>query len=266
MSEAQAEQVVEQTEEEILAEVMEGYNPARGDEPPAEDDPAATEGDSFIAETPELTVDTLAAELKDLKARVAASHSDPDVVRKMHGEIGNINRTLLAMQPQAPAPTPDDGDAAMDASAAEYEDVTGPLVKEIKAMKARMAQQSANQTPEDFDARVSATVTRIREKDAIETLEEDHPDFRTVRDTLEYKSWLSRKTSEFQERFTKTWNPAVVARGLTEFKDSLKQRATKQTRLAGAITPQGVPQQVGSSTISDDEALWAGYNKGRKRL
>jgi|GEM_PF-2723421 len=261
---------VAQTEAEELAEVMAGYNQTRGEQPPVEEvqEPSTEQEDPAIEVLPEITVATLADELRDLKARVAASQNDPSDVRKMHGQIGDINRTLQAMQSPAPAPVTDEGDAALDEAASEYPELAGPMVREIKALKARLFQQPV-QVQEDPEARRAtrqAERQQERQEDAIEALKDEHPDFMTVRDTPEYKTWLSGKPSEFQEKFTSTWNPAVVARGLTDFKASLKVREVKQNRLAGAITPQGVPQKAGLSTLSDDEALWAGYNKGHKRL
>ncbi len=213
---------------------------------------------------------SLADELKTLKERVAAANSDPEHVRRLHGEIGNINRTLQAMQKAAKAeeaPVDDELTAALksaEAAAEEYPEVVGPLVKALKASIAR--QPAVQAKPEDIDERVTTAVSKARETDAIEALKEEHPDFMTVRETPEYKTWLASKPPEFQTRFNTTWNPAVVARGLTEFKDSLKKQQSKQTRLEQAITPKGVPQVVKSSTLPDEQGLLVGYNKGRKRL
>ena len=285
MSEQVIEQPVVQTEAEQLAAVMAGYNKARGDEPPAEEPAAVVTQDAAVeteqvetaataeelpAADPEPTVTSLADELKALKAKVAASsNSDPEAVRKLHGEIGNITRMLKALQnpPKGEeAPTDDELVAVMkaaEANAEEYPEIVGPLVKALKVAIAR--QPAAQFKPEDIDERVTTAVSRARETDAREMLAEEHPDFETVRATPEYKAWLASKPPEFQQRFENTWNPAVVARGLTEFKDSLKKREQKQTRLAAAVTPQGVPQKAGPSAISDEEALLIGYQSGPKR-
>lgn len=261
-----------QTEEQELASVMAGYSKARGDEPPAvveqpstgqEETAIEPQGTPVTAEpASELpSVTTLAEELKALKAKVAASANDPDV-RRLHGEIGNINRTLKQLQTPAAAPVEDDFTAALKEAekvAEEFPELAGPLVKALKTSMAR-----GQQLP-DVGNLVSEEVARIRQVDAIEALREEHPDYETVRDTPEYKNWLSSKTPEFQERFLSTWNPAVVSRGLTEFKDSLKTRERKQTRLAAAVAPVGVPAQSGPSTIPDEEGLWNGYRSGPKR-
>jgi small-conductance mechanosensitive channel len=261
-----------QTEAEEMASVMAGYSSkARGDEPPAvvEPEPTAEAAPEPVAEVPaEPDVKTLADELKDLKARVASTAGDAHEVRKLHGAVGDINRTLKALQNPA-QPTPDDSElsAALkqaESVAEEFPELAGPLVKALKLSMSRQTQQTK---PEDITERVSAQVIQLRQQDAVEMLREEHPDFETVRETQEYKSWLAAKTPEFRSRFESTWNPAVVARGLTEFKDSLKTKARKQDRLAGAVSPQGVPQQARQSTLPDDEGFSIGYyQKGRKRL
>lgn len=262
-----------QTEEQLasaeLSEVMAGYSKTRADEAPVETPVEPPAEPAPVAEVPaEPDVKTLAEELKDLKARVASTAGDAHEVRKLHGAVGDINRTLQALQNPA-QPTPDDSElsAALkqaESVAEEFPELAGPLVKALKLSMSRQTQQTK---PEDITERVSAQVIQLRQQDAVEMLREEHPDFETVRDTQEYKSWLAGKTPEFQDRFNSTWNPAVVSRGLTEFKDSLKTKARKQDRLASAVSPQGVPQQARQSTLPDDEGFSVGYyQKGRKRL
>lgn len=265
---------VVQTEAEELASAMAGYGKTARDEPLVEEvaEPSTPQEDPTpaIEAPPEPTVGNLAQELADLRERVKSTAGDADTVRRMHGQIGDINRTLKQLQAPAQAgdaPASDELAAALkeaEAVAQEYPELAGPLVKALKVSMARQAPAQA--APEDITERVTTEVTKIRQAEAIEALKEEHPDYETVRDTPEYKTWLSSKTPEFQNRFNTTWNPAVVAKGLTEFKDSLKARERKQTRLAAAVTPQGVPQQGKSSTLPDDAGFSVGYNKGRKRL
>lgn len=264
----------DQTEAEELASVMAGYNgkTVRSETPPVEEVPnePSTAQDvtnpAIEADHQEPSVKDLASELKALKAKVAESGALPDEMRKLYGEIGNINRTLQQQTKAAPAAAPVDDEftAALkeaEAVAGDFPELMSPILKALKA-----ARQPTQQQPvENIDERVSQAVSSIRQKEAIETLQEEHPDYITVRDTAEYKTWLASKTPEFQERFTTTWNPAVVSRGLTEFKESLKTRERKQTRLAAAIAPQGVQQRAGPSTLPDDEGFNVGYNKARRR-
>lgn len=271
-----------QDDAQALASAVAGYSgKARVEETPAaasaeQPEQPAEEAPQVIEASPEVQPEKTEAEkiaesLADLKAQVSAikSGSDPDAVRKLHGEIGNINRTLKQLQAPASAgeaPADDELAAALKEAekiASEFEEIGGPLVRALKAVAAKQTSKSPDV---DIASVVSEKVKEQRELDAIEALAEEHPDWQTVRSTPEYKAWLSSKTPEFQERFNSTWNPAVVAKGLTEFKDSLKVKETKQKRLAAAVTPQGVPRPATPSTIPDEEAALIGYNKGPKRL
>jgi hypothetical protein len=260
-----SEELEQVTEEQELSEMMAGYEPTRSDELPVDDVQTETQPDKEDdpEQPPELTVSDLSEELKALKAKVASSHGDADTVRKMHGEIGNINRTLLEMKNPPPAPVEDTDAAELDALIEEYPDLVGPLVKTLRATQAQLA--SLQRPADDIDKRVAEKLFTYRQEEAAETLAIEHPDYRSLPGTPEYERWLSSKTPEFQNKFLNTWNPAVVSRGLTEFKESLQKREAKQERLANAITPKGVSRKVGESTLSDEEAVWAGYNSGHKR-
>ena len=199
-----------------------------------------------------------------------ATGGDPDSVRKMHGEIGNINRTLKQLTDAQPKPEPvkDELTTAIEDAesiANEFPEIAGPLVKAMKLLNDARAKAPAPQT-DDIDTRVASTVAQIRQTEAIEALREEHPDFETVRDLPAFKAWEATKTPEFQEKLRTTWNPAVVARGLTEFKESLKVKQKKQDRLASAVVAPSAATQAKPSTLPDEEGLMVGYNKGPKRL
>lgn len=269
-----------QTEAEELASVMAGYNQARGEQPPADevpepsvvqeevaDKPAA---ESLEAETPTVdpavveqpSITSLAEELKTLKAKVASSASDPEVVRRMYGEIGNINRTLKQLQTSE---TPDsDLSAALKEAekvAEDYPEMAGPLVA---ALKASLKNQTKAE-PVDIDARVDHIVEqRLRAKD-IQTLEEAHPDRLEVYKSEEFRTWLAAKPVAFQEKVNTTWSPIVASKALDEYKASLKAQEKKQERLAAAVAPQGTSQRAKPSVLPDDEGLFIGYKSGPKR-
>lgn len=258
---------------EALAAAMAGYgrkDSPRGDDapkvesPPVETAPAVAEEDAPPPEPTE--AERLAEDLAGLKAQVSAlkDSADPDSVRRLHGEIGNINRTLKQIQTSG-TPSSPELDAILaeaETAAEEFPEIAGPLIKAIKALAAnRQAPPTAV-----IDDVPHETEQQIRERVAIEALSEEHPDWITVRSTPEFDAWLKSKTPEFQETFSNTWNPAVVSRGLSEFKESLKARERKQTRLAAAVTPKGTPATPPSSTIPDEEGAFIGYNKGPKRL
>lgn len=295
---APAAQAPEPSEAEALASAVAGYEKkTRGAEPPVDEVPTETpepQASTPAAETPAAaaapapdpapaqdkspSITELSDELKALREKVKGMTGDADATRRMHGEIGNINRTLQQLQAQAKA-KPDDAPANDELTAAitqaeevanEYPELAGPLVKVIKSMQAQIAKQSTAQ-PESVDVStlVSKEVLKFRaqdENDAIVALKADHPDYITVRETPEYRAWLASKTPEYQEMFNNTWNPAVVSKGLTEFKESLKAKAQKTKRLEGAITPAGVPHKPGPSVLPDEEGFNRGYyGRGQAR-
>lgn len=272
MSEVQEE--VSQTEAEELASAMAGYN-ARGGQPPAEEtsqQPVEVEVVAPVIDEPP-PEPSVADELAALKAKVKSMQDsgDSDAVRKLHGEIGNINRTIQQMQaPAKPAaPATDEVAEALasaEAIADEFPEIGVPMIRALKALASRAPQAAASPVdPVDIDGRVAAQVATITQRNAVEQLSEDHPDFTTVRATPEFKTWLSAKAPEFQERFNTTWNPAVVSKGLTEFKEAQAAKLKKQGRLEAAVTPRGVPQTNGPSTVPDEQGAVNGYNRKRLR-
>src|SRR5688572_20295885 len=120
MNEQVAEQGDVQDDAAALASAMAGYNKkeARGEQPPADEvikpeagqeaTPISGEESSEATPEPEHEPEPqpnaadLAAELKALKEKVSSASGDAETVRKLHGEIGNINRTLKQLQTQVP--------------------------------------------------------------------------------------------------------------------------------------------------------------------
>ena len=272
-----SDQVVDavQDDADALASVMAGYNKeARTDTVPAEStEPSEqpVEEQAIAAEPTE--AEKIASTLADLKSQVATikSQSDPQHVRKLYGEIGNINRTLQQMQakpPETKAESDELADAlkAAEKVAEEYEEFGAPLVRALKAVASK---PTTSAPVVDIDAKLAErdeVYEKRRQQDALEALEEEHPDWKQTRTSPEFDAWLASRPQEYQQKLMNSWNPVVVSKGLSEFKESLKSREKKQNRLAAAVTPQGVPAQPRSSTIPDEEGFSIGYGRGPKRL
>lgn len=262
------------TEAEELAAAMAGYN-ARGNEPPAETT-EAPEAEAVAEEPVTDEVPSIADELAALKERVKAmqADSDPDAVRRLHGEIGNINRTIKQMQapPVPAAPAIDDDLAAAlkeaESVAEEYGEVTGPTTRALKALAARLQNQAPAQPVADIDvdAKVEAKLAAVRLAEAEELLADEHPDFKSVIVTKEFTDWVAKKPVADQQKIATSKNPFLAAKYLTEFKESQAAKQKKQDRLAAAVTPQGVPQSPGPSTLPDEEGFNRGYYRGVKKL
>jgi hypothetical protein len=244
------------------------------DPEPAPDPQAAP-----AAASPEAVLRT---ELEDLKAQVKAlkdGGADAATVRKMHGDIGEINRTL--QQLRAGAPVGEKLTAALkraEAVAEEYPDIAAPLVDAIKAFQEQVhtpaPAQAAPATPdpqpqepthaqpaEERDANGYTAVERA----AIEALNEVHPDRFTIKASPEYQAWFATwKTPEYREKVNTSWNPAVVAEPFTAFKAHLAARKKTNDRLDAAVQPQGTAQTPQSSTIPDEAGFARGYAKVKR--
>lgn len=287
----------EQAADLALASMTAGYNKQRHIEPVTEAAPVADEpvvvaeaepvveaaADDAVAEPvvevevePVVVADpvpTVDDTIKELKAKISELDGTPGSVRKIYGELGNIQRTLkqLQEQPKSVAGTPSAEVLAAIASAEkvakEYPELTGPLVDALKILS-KQSQQTVSSPAIDVTSAVRDGIALVRKTDAIEMLQVDHPDYVTVRDTPEYKEWLDGKDPAFRNTFKTTWNAGIVAKGLTEFKTwrSAKvqaAKAVKTQRLEAAITPKGDGVPTGSSKLPDSAGLAAGYNKVR---
>lgn len=291
------EEQVEQSDAEALAAAMAGYNARGGNTPPAAEpaeqeqqagaEQAADEVPPVEAQQAEqpAPVQSLEERLAAFKAEVKQQQAEfgHDAVRKLNSEVGAIKRHLKDLEPkQAPAEAPVDDEltAAIhkaEEAAKDFPDLAGPLVDALKLVGAKAAKPAApGQQPmsaEEISAlaqrAASEAAQQARVTAAQEALTEEHPDWETVRETPGFQSWLKAKPSDYQERLANTWNPLVVAKGLTEYKDTLRQqqqaKQQKENRLAGAITPRGVPTPPAPSKLSDDEGFARGYNKGAPR-
>lgn len=269
-----------QTEAEELASMMAGYNKTRGETPPVEvaaepstEQEATPETEPVvpaIEEQPTVKVEDLAEELKALKQKVSSSAADPDAIRKMHGEIGNINRTLKQLQTPAAAPDSDELSAALkdaEAVAEEFPEMAGPLVKALKAAKAAIdAKPSSGPVNQaDQDEVIARKVIERKRLDDIEALDDAHPDRKEIYASQEFKTWLASKPTAYQEKLQSTWNPVIAGKGLDEFKEARKAQQRKQDRLAAAVAPQGMQQRAQPSTLPDEAGFAAGYSKHRSK-
>jgi hypothetical protein len=202
----------------------------------------------------------------------------------MHGEIGDINRTLkqFAAVKAAEAPAGEELAAALKAAegvAEEYPDIAGPIVKAIKAMQTRTPapvapdpetpdpqQQGTTTPPVDTEERDEHGYTKVQ-RAAIEALDEVVPDRHAIKDTPEYQTWFAAwKTPEYRKKVTSSWNPAVVAEPFTAFKVYQAQRKQKQDVIDAAVQPQGSAQAPVATTIPDEAGFQRGYARVKRHV
>lgn len=231
----------------------------------------------------------LTQQLEDLKAQVRelkSSGADAATVRKMHGEIGDINRTLkqFAAVKAAEAPAGDELAAALKAAegvAEEYPDIAGPIVKAIQAMQTRSPASAAAPEPEtpepqqqgttpaptaDAEERDEHGYTKVQ-RAAIDAIDEVVPDRFEIKASPEYQTWFAAwKTPEYRKKVLSSWNPAVVAEPFAAFKAWQAQRKQKQNVIDAAVQPQGSAQAPAATTIPDEAGFQRGYARAKRHV
>ena len=268
LSVAPAEQPAEPSE--AMDSITAGYNKQRGIE--AE----AVEQTETVAEVPpeEPPQPTVDEKLASLQQTIAELNGTPASVRKIYGELGSIKQALkelrekpaAASEPASTAPELTALLAEVDRVAEEFPDLAGPLANAIKALGSQRQPAAAapvQLSDEDFNARYEVR----KQTEAREALTEEHDDWETVPNLPEYKDWLKTLDEKSRYRFLNTWNPAVVSKGLTEFKTwrvtAQAAKAAKDNRLKSAITPAGEGAPT-PSQLPDSAGISVGYNKVRR--
>lgn len=286
-----------QNDQAEMQDLMAGYNARSGNTLPAdvpqtqsaqpESTPAndapndAPEGAQSqpVDEQPKDAAQLLEERLLSFKeeVRAMASSGDPAAVRKLHGEIGNINRKLKQLEPKPapqPAPVNEELAAAMQGAervAEEFQELGGPLVTALKAVAkaGNRPQEQQGMTQEEISAQIEARAAQLlageqerQRNDAVKVLKIDHPDFENVMRSKEFDAWVKAKPADLQETIIHTENPLLAARFLSEFKDSQQKQQKKQGRLASAVTPTGVSAPTAApSKLTADEEIMLGYQK-----
>lgn len=227
--------------------------------------------------------EAIGAQLDDLKAQIRelkANGVDASTVHRLFGEIGGITRVVKQLQAKA-APSESELAGAIKAAektAEEYPEIGGPMVAALKALAAQIPQKTEPAEPEP-SAAPAPTATQApaaappadpytpEQKAAIKFLNDLHPDRLTVNTSPEFKSWLSAKPADFQQRFTTSWDFAFIAKGYSEFKAAQATKRKKTERLEAAVTPQGSAAAPQPTTLTPEAQARVGYERYRsKRL
>lgn len=280
-----------QDEAAALAAAEAGYRKATGAAEPAPLEAAAepiesdsglqapanevpTEPDLSAPEPSQSAQDAISEQLEALKAQVRelkSSGADAEAVRRMHGEIGNINRTLKALQTASrqDAPANDELAAAVakiKKQAEEFPEILGDVAQAMEVMHARVLQTKASEPePQAADGQTTEEAAQTgyttAQQVAIQSLDEVHPDRHEVVNTADYKQWFAALPPDVQTKVQTTWNPAVVSQHLTDFKKSVEAKKSRQARLDAAVAPKGGAQKPGPTTLTNEQAAMRGYRK-----
>jgi hypothetical protein len=251
--------------------------PAEGsDEPHLEAEPAKPAPSAAIS----AQLDDVKAQIRELKANGV----DASTVHRLFGEIGGITRVVKQLQARS-APTESELAGALKAAektAEEYPEIGGPMVAALKALAAQIpakpepsdepAASAQPQAAAPAQAQPESPYTP-EQRAAIKFLDDLHPDRLQLNAHPEFKSWLSAKPADFQQRFTSSWDFAFIAKGYGEFKaaHAAKQQAAEEARrkkterLEAAVTPQGSAASPTPTNPSPEALALRGYNRYRSK-
>lgn len=289
-SEQGAEKVVEQTATEASASFLEGFNEAeepRQRQAPAEKTPEAKPA----AETPpakpaETTAAPAAAaaeaspipgvsmvQFKELMADIPRLRSE---LAQAHGKIGELNRTIQAGKPAAPAP------AQAGAPAAEKKPVEEGAFDPASFVPADWAQlypDFALYVESMVESRAKALIAANPGGDQSEMVAKIHmdmlsmwqPDWKKLVKSSDYSLWLATQPAATQNTAHTTENALELSQVIQAFKDSQKAPAgdaaadptqAQQSRLESAVVPAGTATHAASAVPTAHEEFLAGFNSG----
>ncbi len=274
----QAEQQPEQaTPEQVSSDMGAGFNKVRGIEGPAKADtdetpPAEVEPEPQAEEPPEpqaLSQEELRAALAKLNELEQFRGQTAAETQKLHGKIGELNRTLQNARTSPTAANSEAHKAALQKLTSEYPELAETLAPlfDGRAAASVSTEQIQQIVQEQVGAVRAETNQTIQQLQAQINLTKAHPDWETIPSTPEYQKWFTAQPAEFQKQFNETWDTNFVARGLSEFKKwkstTYAKAREKQARLDGAVTPTGVPGR-GQAKLPDTAGMSIGFNRVRK--
>lgn len=247
-------------QEQAAADMSAGFNKVRGaqtDEPTQAVDPTPP------TQKPGLSDDELRSLVAKMPELDAFKGQTAQEMQKLHGKLGEFNRTLQAMQQAPSAANSDAAKAARQKLTDEYPELAETILPLIVEGRSSVSQEQIGQL---VKGQVDASMAEARQETAAFLLSQAHPDWQTVRTTDAYKAWLPTLKDEDRQEFLNTWDPGLVSTKLAEFKkwrdDSFSKTREKQTRLTQAIPPAGVPGRAGQK-LPDSAGLSVGFNRVR---
>lgn len=265
--------------EQTSASLSAGFNKVRGvkDEPADKADesdppPAKAEDDtSVVEEAPQvepLSQEELRAALSKLPELEQFKGLTSGELQKLHGKMGEFNRTLQNLQSAGKPANSEAHKAALAKLTDEYPELAETMKPLFEAASPGVSTEQITSIVQEQVGKVKAETDKsIAELLAQIALTEEHPDWKKLPSTPAYAAWIKSKPPEFQQEFNNTWDTGFVAKGLTEFKQwrdtTYAKQQQKQDRLAGAVTPTGVPSRD-SRRLPDSAGLSAGFNRVRK--
>lgn len=280
-----------QTDEDAFAAA---FAAERGDEPPAQTEPATTEPEPVIPAEPAADATTepavhaeqppkLIAGLTEeqLQAALARNASLQGTVDKMAGRLGQLMQQIetLRAAPQTPAAA-----AALDLKlerlSESFPELANLLREDLTAAGAGPAAPvepagpvAVGITQEELDARLAAVTETTKEAIEVKVLSIMHPDWSKVIRTPQFALWRDTVLPAGEGvKLMESEDASEISQGLTAFKEWVKATTAPPTpttpranRLANAVLPNGGAAPAPVAEVSEEAAFAASFAAEQKR-
>lgn len=245
---------------------------------PAPAAPAPTPAPKYAKVTEE-DLQSLLAMRTDFAALKDTSKRNADT---MGGRVGQLKATLDALQAATqqgkPVEVTDEDVAEITAL---YPDLGKSMLEAFKKVAGKLKGTGVAVTaapafdPSVVDQRLQqylpALTETVRQQVAAETLEETHPDWKTVAgapgSNTEFRVWLGKQPDDYGNKVLNSNSPALIGAALTKFKASKAPvpspapaaKPARAGRFADAVQPKGNGAQPVRETDDDFEKGFAKY-------
>lgn len=194
------------------------------------------------AETQEQQIDEaekLQAELKKLLDELPSNQAATQKqIEKIHGKLGEFNRTLSQLQTGGVKKVAIKADKLTRIAEAFDADFAKTLAEDLSE-----AFEVVDNGGVDIDAIRSEIASEFEQKMQVSLLKMQHRDFAEVYGSDEFKAWKQTLPADELATLENTWDASFIADKLTEFKQyrasQTNQQERNNERLARAITPSG---------------------------
>lgn len=237
--------------------------------------PGQTDKPAENAETPAIEYAQLTkAEYEELKGRAALVEELKATQEKSFGtafgKIGGIERTIQQLQagPQIEISQED-----IDALREDFPPLAAALEKVRNMRGLPGAGMDAAKLDELVQQRIAPALDSInaRVAQAVEMrlLAKQHPDFREVDQSDDFKAWVQQQPKSFVDQLVKAsteYDSDFVGSAMTKFKQSRKAAANqsdpasaRRSRMSAAVTPRGSGTPAASDPLDEFNA---GFSQG----
>lgn len=188
---------------------------------------------------------------------------------RLNGTVGNLKQQLEAYRAQPKAAPTALTSESFKRLKADYPDLAEMLASDMSEITL-----GASQSDPDELARYKAELAEANQrtelqgrKTTAQIIKIMHPDYEQQTATPEFRGYVQALSDEDRNALANSWDVEEIDKHLRAFKEQKtaaeKQAQQKVVKLSKAVTPQGVPVQRGPATMSDEQAMNAGYKAVR---